>query len=418
MANAVSLLNSPNRIEAPYISVIIGTYEFGVYTSSRTQKKDDKGFYQQITTKYPNYVKSLNITKLNGQFNSYVLNLTYPITPTDDPNFFEKVFSSVSDTRKIVFKYGDASLPAFVYKEEEAIITSVNSTFNIQSSVISYTVNAVSSAVVLQSGSYTFLTPDPVKPSDEIKKLLNNKIYGLRDIFYGMNNQGLVDQAGLIPGDDKVVKINSKTNISPLDYLQYLVSCMVPSSADISSIKQKSFYILTVIDDKTGEFGGPYFKIVKTDSAIDKSDAYEINIGYSTADIVTSFSINNNENYSIYYDWQNEVNDNRYTYRINDDGQYELEFAPVLSSKNDDYKTNINDQTWWSKLTEFPISAQITIKGLIRPAILMTYTRLNIWFFGTKHINSGLYIVTKQVDSIDERGYRTQLSLVRVGKDV
>jgi hypothetical protein len=34
----------------------------------------------------------------------------------------------------------------------------------------------------------------------------------------------------LIAGDDKRVKLAAKRNISPIDYISYLVSCMVPAS--------------------------------------------------------------------------------------------------------------------------------------------------------------------------------------------
>jgi hypothetical protein len=34
----------------------------------------------------------------------------------------------------------------------------------------------------------------------------------------------------LIAGDDKEVTVGSKRNISPIDYISYLVSCMVPGS--------------------------------------------------------------------------------------------------------------------------------------------------------------------------------------------
>ena len=69
-------------------------------------------------------------------------------------------------------------------------------------------------------------------------------------------------------------------------------------------------------------------------------------------------------------------------------------------------------------MTQFPVQAEITIKGLIRPSILMSYVYLNVWFAGAqKHISSGLYIITKQVDAIDASGYRTTLSLMRVGGD-
>ena len=65
-------------------------------------------------------------------------------------------------------------------------------------------------------------------------------------------------------------------------------------------------------------------------------------------------------------------------------------------------------------MTEFPISATLVIKGLIRPALLMTHLRVNTYFYGKKHISSGLYIITKQEDRIDGSGYRTILSLTRI----
>ena len=65
-------------------------------------------------------------------------------------------------------------------------------------------------------------------------------------------------------------------------------------------------------------------------------------------------------------------------------------------------------------MTEFPISATLVIKGLIRPALLMTYLRVNTYFYGKKHVSSGLYIITKQEDKIDGSGYRTILSLTRI----
>jgi hypothetical protein len=65
-------------------------------------------------------------------------------------------------------------------------------------------------------------------------------------------------------------------------------------------------------------------------------------------------------------------------------------------------------------MTEFPIKATLVIKGLIRPAILMTYLRVNTYFYGKKHVSSGLYVITKQEDRIDGGGYRTTLSLTRI----
>ena len=138
---------------------------------------------------------------------------------------------------------------------------------------------------------------------------------------------------------------------------------------------------------------------------------------FPTPNIVTQFNVENDESYSIYYDWQSKLNENTYVRRLNNDGLWEDVYAPSISSKNDQCETRPQDLNWWTKVTEYPITATITIKGLLRPAILMTYVRLNVYFYGQKHINSGLYIVTKQLDTIDSRGYRTQLSLTRIAGD-
>lgn len=416
MAKNVSLLGSTSRLETPIIKVKIGNYTFGVYNKNDNKLTDNKGFYKAVSITYPNYIQSLDIQKINGQVNQYSLSIVYPITEHDDPNFFEKVFSSVSQTRKINFTYGDASLPTFIYKNEEAIITDIKTNFDISSSKISYTVSAVSSAALATSGTYTFINNKPKKPSDEIKKLLYNSNYGLQSIFYGMNNKALVEQEGLIASDDQVVQLDTKTNTSALEYLSYLVSCMIPSGST-KSVKQKSIYILSFVDDLTGKFGGPYFKITKSTTGINDDGAYEIDIGYPTANIVTSFNIDNNENYSILYDWQESLSNEKYVRRINNDGKWEDVYAPNISSRNNEYRTKTSDSVWWTKITQYPISANITIKGLLRPAILMTYVRLNVYFFGNKHLSSGLYIVTKQTDRVDSSGYRTQLSLTRIQGD-
>ena len=66
-------------------------------------------------------------------------------------------------------------------------------------------------------------------------------------------------------------------------------------------------------------------------------------------------------------------------------------------------------------MTQYPISCSVTLKGLLRPAILLTYVKLNVYFYGKKHIASGLYIVTRENDYIDDSGSRTTLKLTRIG---
>lgn len=151
----ISLLSSSARVQAPWVKVSIGSYTFGVFSKTEAQHKDTEGYYYtQTGVQYPNYIQRLEITKINGQVNQYTLSLTYPVTQTSDPNFFEKVLSSVSKTRKIVFSYGDMSMPAYIYKDEEAIITKVKQNFNIKGGgEIAYTISAVSSAALSSAGS-------------------------------------------------------------------------------------------------------------------------------------------------------------------------------------------------------------------------------------------------------------------------
>ena len=82
---------------------------------------------------------------------------------------------------------------------------------------------------------------------------------------------------------------------------------------------------------------------------------------------------------------------------------------------SNDFETDAEDLAWWTKITKYPIQAQVTVMGLLRPATLMSYLRLNVIFpGGHKHIASGLYIITKQVDKIDESGYQTTLDLTKI----
>ena len=125
-----NLLSSPARVQVPWIKVTLGEYTFGVFSKDTLNKKSNEvssNYKALYSVQYPNYVKSLNITKINGQINQYTLNISYPITANDDPNFFDKVLSSVSKSRKIVFSYGDMSTPSFSFRDEEAIITKVYS---------------------------------------------------------------------------------------------------------------------------------------------------------------------------------------------------------------------------------------------------------------------------------------------------
>lgn len=416
-----SLLSSQARIQVPWVKVTIGDYTFGIFDDkTKSWGKTTAGFYTPFAVQYPQYINSLEVTKVNGQVNTYRLFINYPITQFDDPNFFEKVFSSVSLTRKIVFTYGDAETPAYIYKNEEAIITKIYQSFNLQSSSINYTIDAVSSAALATDGSITIPAPNKkVKPSDEIKKLFRtNK--SLQKTFTGMKASDLDE---LIAGDDAPVMLESKQNISVVDYINYLTSCMVPAGTGLGV--SKDIYIMNIFDDsitsadKTKSRKGPYFQVSKVSTVMEHSDAYEIDVGINTSTIVKSFSIESNDNYSIYYNYQNLAHPEDYVRRIGADGEWEDVYAPTSMERTNRYYTRSSDQVWWTKVTQFPVNASIQIQGLLRPATLMQYVRLNVIFpGGNKHISSGLYIVTRQVDNIGPNGYATTLGLTRIkGED-
>ena len=90
----INLLSNTTRVETPFIKITIGDYTFGVMESKLAYRGfDAQGAYMINKIKYPNYVQSLNIEKINGVVNKYTLELIYPITEVDDPNFFYKVFN-------------------------------------------------------------------------------------------------------------------------------------------------------------------------------------------------------------------------------------------------------------------------------------------------------------------------------------
>lgn len=413
----LDLLSTTNRVEAPFIIVKIGQYSFGGFNKGTVGTKSTDGYY--ITDVYPNFVKGLTVQKVNGAVNQYTLSMTYAIKAGDDPNFLDKVLSTAQIGGDIIFTYGDWNIPSFIYKEEQAIITEVRSQIVHASSTINYTIKATSVALPINSGYYTF-SKRHAKPSDVIKTILYDNRYGLLEIFPGMFDKDVVAQAGLIASDDKEVDIEAKTNISILEYLNYLVSCMtcLTDSSD-QSLNLSSRYMMAVFDDYRGEYGGAYFRVnkISKNAGNDTTSMYTIDIGYPDKNFVTNFSYDDDRSYSIYYNYNSQVQANNQGYRVNDKGEIEEVFANTLLNSQNLYKVTESTRNWWSKVTQYPITVTLTIKGLLKPAILMTYVKINSYFYGRKHISSGVYIITQQIDSISDAGYRTTLKLTRISGD-
>ena len=422
-----SLLTSTVRVEVPFIQVDIGGYTFGVY-EGEAKGQNTAGRYHTIKSKYPNYVQSMTVKKINGTVNTYTLVFKYPVTPDVDPNFFEKVFSSVSLTRKMTITYGDYNLINFIYHQEEAIIIKVTTDFDIRSSVITYTVSAVSNTKLTLSTCYTF-PGFTGKPSSKIKEvILNNSRYHLLEVFTGMDSSNIDE---LIEQDDLSCTVPTMTNISALDYLAKLTNYMVPVGTNNKSVLASSVYNIATFEEYTqytdhlgstvtkypskGKLEGPYLRVQKVQKDLNVLSSlctYQVDVGYPTANLVTGFRLGEDSNWSIYYNYaMNNGNTDTVEY-INDKGQVESKYSPLLVGSQ--YYLRDSDRSWWTKVTGFPVKATLTIKGLLKPAILMTYLKLNVWFYGNKHISSGYYLITSQEDSISQSGISTTLGLTRV----
>lgn len=413
------LLSTTSRVQVPYIVVTIGNYTFGLYAKTKTTVEVDRKYYTAIKTTYPNYMKSLVVKKVNGTLNSYTLTMEYGITQADDPNMFEKVFGTVSKSRKITFTYGDCATPSYMYRNEEALITNITSSLDTANARITYTIQAVSSALKASAGLFNFPSYASRKPSDVIIELLNNKQYGLQEIFYGMHDVSRVLSKGVILRDDKAVSIPARSSITPWDYIGYLVTCMVCNTDSTTGMKNTR-YTLTVHDDVSEFLDGPYFQINRLTTSLQKLtsvDYYTINVGYPDKDFVSSFSVTDDQSYALLYNYSGSVQQSNYVYRIGDDGNTTEIFSPTLTNSKSLYKTTEADRTWWTDLTQFPIKATMTIRGLLRAILLMSYIKVNVYYYGKKHSSSGVYVVTQQEDTINQQGYFTTLSLLRVGGD-
>lgn len=411
-----SLVSDQNKVQSPFIIVKIGNYTFGNY--KKTRGGNDLLATYKVT--YPNYMNSITVTKVNGDVNTYKISMTYAITNTDDPNMLDKVFSSVSNSRKITITYGDWELPTYIYKEEEALITKISTKMNLDVARIDYDIECTSTALSLQAGVHSFEALVNTKPSDEIKRILFSLEYGLQDVFKGMINKDVVLNSGMIASDDAAVDIPAKTDITVFDYISFLVSYMVSTSDVGKKVLKKSVYYWYLCDDTHFQYGGNYFKVVKVDSSVttEKSiNTYVIDVGYPSANNVSNFSITQDDEWALLYNYSKDINLPEYSYEINNKGEIEEIYSPMVTTSSKYFITTEASRTWWSMMTQFPLQATLTIQGLLRPSTLMSYVKVNVYFYSHKHVSSGLYIITKQVDTISNKGYKTTLNLLRVGED-
>ncbi len=407
MGRAANLVSIPTLVESPFIIAHIGGYTFGSYSAQK--------YGSAVKVTYPNYMESMEIAKVNGTVNTYTLNFSYQVRPGEDPNLLDKIFSTAANNRKLMLEYGDWNSPGYIYKEEVCIITNVTSQLDMNSSLIKYTIRCTSDAIGLASVSYDFPARE-AKPSDVLREMLNSSKYGLREVFTGM--QPNFNQ--LVATNDKVVKLKAQSGVTPLTYMNYLVSSMINYSNTGNNKLQNSAYVMTIHDDRTAGYSGTYFKVTEVSAntkTFSSPDTYEIDVNYPGDNFVTQFSLTNDQSWAILYEYAEKLQMEEYSYRVSNTGEVYSEYAPnLVRSATGGFSAA--KSAWWTKMTQFPVQAVLTIKGLTRPSLLMSYVKVNVWFAGgQKHISSGLYIITKQVDNISASGYKTTLTLLRVGGD-
>ena len=380
----------PRLISVPFVKAKFGGVEFGL--------TDKKNSYTGILAS--DFITGLNVKKYgSGAVNTYTLSLKYAVTPGSDPNYIDLIISRAND-RKISFTYGDLSEPSYSYKDEEALITSVVPSVDYNKGVISYTITATSSSALSYSLKRSYEGRND-KPSNVILEVLYDPNSGLLDIFKGMLNKDTVLGNKWIPVTDSVVKIAEKRDISPMDYILYLVSLMKSDSGNYHSLR--------VIDG--GEGGQlPYFIIVSTANK-DESQMMYISIGYPGSIPIYDFTIQQNSSTALMVEYRDEVdsgiyNDYSFTGDLKELDYYSDQVVGGTPSEG--------LKTWWKKMEIFPLSATLRTDGLYLPAELVQSVYLDIYFFGKRYNNSGEYIITSQEDSITSGGYFTTLGLMRI----
>lgn len=414
MGQSANLVSIPTLVESPFIIANIGGVEFGSFTAAGSSAY---GVLSEAV--YPNFMKSMTINKVNGTVNTYTINFSYQVRFGDDPNLLDKIFSQATKDRKIILKYGDWNAPDYIYKEEKCIITNITSNLNMNNASIDYTLSCTSDAIGLASTTFNFPSRE-AKPSDVLIEMLSSPKYGIKQVFNGMTDKNQVLSNNLIASNDKKVQLAAQTGVTPIAYMNYLVDSMVNNTNNNEDGINNSKYYLTIHDDYTNNLGGTYFKVTEVNKhtkTLNSTDTYEVDVNYPGENFVTQFSLNNDQSWAILYEYNQSIKQEEYSYSINDDGIIETSYTPSLMKSAAGGLSSAKSE-WWTQMTQFPIKATLTIKGLTRPSILMTYVKVNVLFNGSvKHISSGLYIITKQTDTIDASGYKTTLELLRVGGD-
>ena len=391
-----------NTVEAPFVELNIKGYKIGSYRGNLDN--------------YPNYISKLDVTKQNGVINQYKIQVIHQVRPGDDSNLIDELLSQVNYD-KITIKYGDVNSGQY-FQDTKAIITNVYMNRDYINMNISYTIEATSEGSLLKSLVSSF--PAKVdKPSNVLRDLFysNNQISNLLlEAFPGMKNKTFVDSNNLIPSNDNIVNIMAQYNVNVLDYINYLVGCMSNTLSKDDIIRNSTYYI-TYNDADSFNNNGAYIKINEVTSGINPFNVtdkvYEITIGYND-NIVYDFNVDSTQSWELLY--KNATKAEEYFYTITNNGDIDKYYSPSVASSTN-FMNELN-KNWWTQMIKFPLTASLTIKGLLKPVMLMDYIKINVVFYGAQHITSGIYAITGQHDFLSGSGFKTTLSLVRVTDNV
>ena len=386
-------------VESPFVEVdfagtVIGTYKNSV---------DD----------FPDHISRLEVEKVNGEINKYAFELTHQIRAGEDPNLIDKIIAKVRYTF-IRIKYGDFNSNV-IYGDERAIITNVSMNRNYAANKISYTILATSAGEFITSHKLNFPARTE-KPSTIIHELFykNSQTSNLLlDSFPGMKNASLVSSNNLIPTNDAKLNIDAKTNVNTIEYINYLVGCMSSVANGVNDIIRSSSYYVSYENDFMNQLGGAFMKITEVVKGISgANNIFEVTVGFPDDNYVMGFNVDNDIAWSILY--ENMATPDEYVYTINNKGQKVKQYSPNIMSSTS--PMNEIQKNWWTQMINYPISATLTLKGLMKPTMLMSFIRVNVVFYGQHHITSGTYAITGQKDVLSGEGFRTILALTRVGE--
>lgn len=407
----MNLLTSMNWVQSPFIVAEIQGVKLGVFSRATKRVQLQNGGMLLDQTIYPNFVQSLRVEKnANGAVNTYTLVLSYQIMEGDDPNFLEKLFSRAKNGRRIKFSYGDMMNPVHAFREEECLIANIKRSIDEQNARIDYTITAVSTTALKIGATFTFNGRN-ARPSSVIREIVYDSRYGLLDVLPGMKNREKVEAMGLLNANDIQTTLYAQNGITVLEYLDYLVSNM----KDTTDFIQDGIYMLAFDSDENNELGGAYMKIVKTNEK-KNADEFEVSIGYPGQTDVYDFNLNEDEMYSILYDYTETEEQMSYAREIKNDGSIVSIYKNPIATDPILQKTTNTASTWWTQMVNYPLTATMKIRGLIRPVILTSAVNIKQYFWGQLFTTSGRYIVTKQTDIVDASGYYTELGIMRTGE--